>query len=58
MARAALFQEGVKGSAVDLVQCCNPVLAEKDKKKINISLIGLDSVVGKSLFSDQIAEKE
>jgi len=43
---------------VDFVQRCNPVLAEKDKKNIDISLIGLDSVVGKSLFSDQIAEKE
>jgi hypothetical protein len=48
----------VKGSAVDLVQRCNPVLSKKDKKEIDISLIGLDGVVGKPLFSDQIAEKE
>lgn len=48
----------MKGGAVDLVQRCNFVLSKKDKKKIDISLIGLDGIVGKPLFSDQIAKKE
>lgn len=48
----------MKGSAVDFVQRCNPVLSKKDKKEIDISPICLEGVVGKPLFSDQIAEKK
>jgi hypothetical protein len=48
----------VKGGAVDLIQHCNLALSKKDKKEIDISLIGLDGIVGKPLFSDQIAEIE
>lgn len=48
----------MKGSAVNFVQRCYSLLSDKDKKKTDIGLIGLDGVVGKPLFSDQIAEKE
>jgi len=43
---------------MDLFQRCNLLLSKKDKKKINVSPIGLNGVVGKPLFSDKIAEKE
>ncbi len=58
MSRAALFQKGVKGSILDLVQRCNSLLSKKDKKKVDISLVGLNGVVGKAFFSDQIADEE
>ena len=48
----------MKGGAVDLVQRCNPLLSKKNKKEIDISLVGLNGVVGKTFFSDQIADVE
>ena len=48
----------MQGGAVDLVQRSNPLLAKKDKKKIDIRLVGLNGVVGKAFFGDQIADEE
>jgi hypothetical protein len=48
----------VQGGAVDLLQRCNPLLSKKDEKKINVSLVGLNGVVGKPFFGDQIADVE
>lgn len=55
---AALFQEEMKERGVNLVQACNFLLTEKGEKKINISLIGLDGIVGQAFFSNEIIEKE
>jgi hypothetical protein len=46
----------VKDSAGDLIQRCNFLLSKKGKKKIDVSLVGLNGVVGKAFFGDQIAE--
>ena len=43
---------------MDLVQRCNPLLSKKDKEKIDISLVGLNGVVGKALFGDQVADEK
>jgi hypothetical protein len=48
----------VQGGTVDLIQRSNPLLSKKDKKKVDIRLIGLDGIVGKAFFSDQIADEE
>ena len=48
----------MKGGAVNLIQRCNSLLSKKDKKEIDISLVGLNGVVGKAFFSDQIADVE
>ncbi len=54
---AALFQEGVQGLVVDIFQRRDPLLPEKMKKDINIRLIGLNGIVCKAPFCDQVAEK-
>ena len=48
----------MKGGTVNLIQRCNFLLSKKDKKEIDISLVGLNGVVGKAFFSDQIADKK
>jgi len=48
----------MKGLAVNLCQCGDSHLAEKHEKEIDISLIGLDGIVGQALFDNNIAKKE
>lgn len=48
----------MKGLAVNLGQCGDSHLADKNEEEIDISLIGLDGIVGQTLFGKQIAKKE
>jgi hypothetical protein len=48
----ALFQKELQGIAVDLVEGGGFLPEEKGEKEIDISLVGLNGIVGKSFFSD------
>lgn len=55
---AALFQKDMQGSALDFFQCGNSLLSQKTEKNINIGLIGLNGIICKAPFGDQVAEKK
>lgn len=48
----------MKGLVADFLKSRDLQLAEKDKKELKVSLIGLDGVVSKALFSYEVTKKE
>ena len=53
---AAMFEEDVHSAARNFFQCQNFLLSKESEKNINISMIGLDSVVCQALLCDQVAK--
>lgn len=53
---AAMFEEEVHGGACNFFQCEDFLLPKESEKNINISLIGLNSVVCQALLGDQVAK--
>lgn len=60
LSAAALFEEFVDGFVVDLGEALNSphVLQEKGEEEVDVSVVGLDGVLGKSFLSDQVVEKK
>jgi hypothetical protein len=53
---AAMFEEEVHGVALNFFQCQDVLLPKESEKNINISLIGLNSIVCQALLGDQVAK--
>ena len=51
-----MFEEDVHGAALNFVQFQDFLLPKESEKNINVSVIGLNSVVCQALLCDQVAK--